>query len=398
MPLDHPSAGPGSGQQEPCPIRTDGSNAFARRTMEVRLPANIRNIAAADPDLHPELRSRVMELAAAIADGRTMPPVPPGWPDAGSWAALMEPFAGEGWLGTGWLFAETYAYRLVLDAVDWWSREVDPYGKFKEREVPAALTLLRHPAAPQATSSLAAALIRSLWGNLADVSFVAGAALELAQGTHEHLVINDIDAAVAAFQDTGGSVHLVLDNAGFELASDLELAHALCEAGFRVHLHAKHAPTYVSDATEQDILALLSAAAASESAQLRSWSATLQTLLDTRQLVLATNPWWLLPDFWCGLPAALGAELSRAAMVIVKGDLNYRRVVRDSIWPLSVGPLDAAGLRQVGSPLSDTPILLLRTCKSDTLAPAGSPRVSELDRGSLGWRTSGRYGVAQLIN
>ena len=198
MPVNHPSAGPGTGQLEPFPIRTGGNNAFARRTMEVRLPANIRNVAAADPGLHPELRSHVLELADAIAGGLTMPPVPPGWPDAGSWTALMEPFAGEGWLGTGWLFAETYAYRLVLDAVDWWSRGIDPYLAFKQREVPAALRLLRHSAESKPTNSLAAALLRCLWGNLADVSFVAGAALELAQGTAEHLVINDIDAAVAS--------------------------------------------------------------------------------------------------------------------------------------------------------------------------------------------------------
>ena len=97
-----------------------------------------------------------------------------------------------------------------------------------------------------------------------------------------------------------------------------------------MHVHCKRVPWFVSDAVRADVAWLLSAMAAdgaalaSVAAQWRAW--------------LADGTWCLEDDAFWTLPHAFGAmqaeapdlyrELSGAALVVVKGDLNYRKVRR----------------------------------------------------------------------
>lgn len=415
---------------QPSPIRTDGSNSFARQTMESRLPTNIRNVAELNPALHAEHKQRITFLADAVAAGHLMPDVPDSWEDSADWTARARTHAGESWHDTEWLFAETYAYRLVLDAVRWNTGGIDPFASLKHREIPAALELigdLEHSAASEADGApgmeaagaheLEALLTASLWGNRADVSFVAGGNLERESGSDDRIVVNHIPEAAEVLNAARGTVHMILDNAGTEVAADLFLAGIVSAGGRQVVLHAKHAPTYVSDATPKDILRLLGAAESSQGRTVRTWAAAFARLLQRGMITISAHPWWFLPDYWTQMPLDLATHLADSAMIIVKGDLNYRRVVRDSIWPDLVGPHTASGLRASGlkasglrtagygasapgpsaSVLANTPILLLRTGKSDTLAPENSDRVKELDVSHPGWRHGGQYAVAQLI-
>ena len=79
-------------------------------------------------------------------------------------------------------------------------------------------------------------------------------------------------------------------------------------------------------------------------------------------------------------------------MAIFKGDLNYRRAVRDTIWPADT-PLRAAM-----GPVALPPVLLLRTMKSDVTAAIPAAVYRDLDQTDPQWRTNGRRGLIQLAD
>lgn len=104
-------------------------------------------------------------------------------------------------------------------------------------------------------------LLRSLWGNKADLSLSGGVNVTQASKNssklEDNLLTKDLPAAVAYIESLerrhDASVAFMLDNCGLELLSDLLFAHALTGAGIRVTLHCKFWPTFVSDATADDI-------------------------------------------------------------------------------------------------------------------------------------------------
>ena len=90
------------------------------------------------------------------------------------------------------------------------------------------------------------------------------------------------------------------------------------------------------------------------------------------------------------MPDDLRADLATAALCIYKGDANYRRLLGDAHWPYST-PFGAA----VGF-FAPCPLLALRTLKAGCgvgVPVEAATRAAALDEH---WRTSGRFGVAQL--
>ncbi len=90
------------------------------------------------------------------------------------------------------------------------------------------------------------------------------------------------------------------------------------------------------------------------------------------------------------LPERLGRAFAGASLVVTKGDANYRRITNDAIWPADATLAEALG------PFP-APLLALRTIKSDTLVGVAPERQRALDAAEPGWRTTGTYGVAQVV-
>lgn len=77
-----------------------------------------------------------------------------------------------------------------------------------------------------------------------------------------------------------------------------------------------------------------------------------------------------------------------ADLVLLKGDLNYRRLVRDQHWPSATAFASATSY-------FPAPVAALRTLKSDVLVGVDDALAQVLDASDSGWRTSGRYAVIQ---
>jgi hypothetical protein len=229
----------------------------------------------------------------------------------------------------------------------------------------------------------------ALWGNQADISFRIGVAEVTGSGVldrAEALVVDDTDAAVAAL---AGRVVLVADNAGRELLADLVLADHLLVSGRvgQVAVHVKPVPYYVSDATTTDLVAALARLASGPPAA-AGIAERLREAAATDRFVVATHEFYCAPYEYERMPADLTAVLAAADVVVVKGDLNYRRLVGDRRWPHTV----PFGQTVAHFP---APVVALRTLKSDVTVGLTADEVSRLDAEAEDWRTSGRYGLIQ---
>ncbi|MDT0611568.1 ARMT1-like domain-containing protein [Streptomyces lancefieldiae] len=184
---------------------------------------------------------------------------------------------------------------------------------------------------------------------------------------------------------------LVADNAGRELVPDLLLVSHLLAQGRvdRAVLHVKPYPYYVSDATTADVLdalrRLVAAGGAAAAYGRRLWAA----LTDGRVTVRA-HPFSCAPLPYADMPADLREEFAAATVTVLKGDLNYRRLVGDRWWPPTTSFADVTAY-------FPGPVAALRTLKSDVITGLSPDTEAALEAsGEQRWRTSGTHALIQV--
>jgi hypothetical protein len=360
--------------------------------MAIRVPAILDRVLETNPDFDAERVAAIFDLARALREDGALPPLESGLPDGG-FAAALAARRGESWLDTDWLFAETYAYRQLVERSGFFRDGRDPFlpTKREEYESPAHATALeRALEVSERGGELADLLHLALFGNRIDLSFAASRAHGLEVDAAD-LLIDDREAAVRLLRDRSGPVHVILDNAGTELTLDLVLVDALVERlGAPVVLHAKAHPTFVSDATEVDLRAFLDESRfVPRTRAAQALVGRLRVALSSGGLRVTSHWFWNGPESLWDLPLELERELSTARLVIVKGDANYRRAVGDAVWP------ETTPFAEVTASVP-APLLSLRTLKSDPIVGLEPGAAEALERVDPAWRVNGRRGVASL--
>ncbi|WP_159438763.1 ARMT1-like domain-containing protein [Alkalispirochaeta americana] len=384
--------------------------------MTERFPRIIHSILQANPTYPGRVQKRLEELSRKMVENGEIPPLVDSAFDQDQWNCLYRSCQGQGWQETEWFFAETYAYRLLLEACEYFSTLKDPFGPLKERELEqgtafwpllAEAETRKNGGAPGTPRSLKEellqALLLSLWGNRADLSFSGGTALDTTGEIPETLVAQDdqpaldhllgLQGASEEAESSGREIHLVLDNTGSELAADVALSLTLRRLlKVPLVLHLKLYPTYVSDTTVADLHRFLDVAATHPREEVRSRASAFGAALKEGAIRLAPDDFWCQPLFLADAPPRITRALDRAGMVIFKGDLNYRRAMHDTIWPPGTPLAEAIRCRH------EAPWLFLRTIKSDCLAGVSRERCQALQAEDPSWRTSGTRGLLQLAS
>ena len=380
----------------PAPVRTDTSNAFAHHTMQVRLPAILREVQTLNPDYPPDIQRNLDVLRENIQGDGPIPMLDLPAPDYDEWASAYADHRGETWHASEWFFAEMFAYRHVIQAVRWWETGRDPFAPKKALELASeslwqtldqALAVRERPDL-SAEERLAAMLELALWGNRIDLSYAVAAA----HGSHradDDLLVDDRDKAVARLLAAQGTVHILNDNTGTELAMDMALADLLLDGyADRIIFHLKLHPTYVSDATVPDVLSFLD--------RLESGGDPARRLAERLRSAFVAGRWRLAPDgywnssrFLWDMPSHLAQGFQDSPLVIVKGDANYRRLVGDALW----SPETPLGEVAAYFP---APLLALRSLKSDTIVGLPEGLAARLDAVDTAWRSNGQRGLIQF--
>ncbi|WML83144.1 damage-control phosphatase ARMT1 family protein [Streptomyces sp. VNUA74] len=386
---------------EPAPvILGDEPGSFPHGVLADRHPAVVRQVRDAFP-FGPERLRALDALLASCADGVVEPlPAQADARDRERWARWgLDAYAGRSWYEVPWLWAESHFYRRLLDAVGYFApgtwQGVDPFrpAKLAELDDPATdeeLAALDGLAGLTADERGRALLHGSLWGNRADLGFRLS---EGGTGQQVDALVCDDGDALWSLLDTPGprTLCLVADNAGRELVPDLLLlSHLLAEGRVdRAVLHLKPHPYYVSDATPADLLdALRRLTAAGGTAG--TYGRLLWTALREGRVTVRAHPFSCAPLPYADMPGDLRAEFAAATVTVLKGDLNYRRLVGDRWWDPTTPFADVTAY-------FPGPVAALRTLKSDVITGLTGTTVAALEKcGDERWRTGGTHALIQV--
>ncbi len=413
-----------------------------------------RAVPGLTPDEVEDGEAAAADLAQLLSDmqnDRSMGPLPAdGAADIQAFNDELDQLGPMTWHNSPWLYTECYLYRAVQACFSrrntalW--KAYDVFSRQKQRALlgsgmaaaelvqclDRAVAAVEEGVAGVAADALLEEMLEiSLWGNAQDLLLLVHLSVEelqsrqgqRARASFKTKIVDDDSEAVlsllAELRTTSGrprEIHVVLDNAGFEFVADLVLVAYLLAAGYAdaVVLHGKAFPWFVSDATSQDLdftLRTLQQATAfatdlspEPAAALRSLGATLAGHFETGRLRWEQHAFWTTQHSYARLPQLapdLWAQLAAADLVVFKGDLNYRKLVFDGLWPRTTPFQQAIG--ELGKfpaqGISGPRILSLRTCKADTVVGLAPGKEEEIDpQGAGEWTRNGQYAVISFFD
>ncbi|MGH3931778.1 MAG: damage-control phosphatase ARMT1 family protein [Pseudonocardiaceae bacterium] len=380
------------------PIFSNVPGSFAWGVFHQRHPALVKQMRDAFP--YPPEQDHALALLGTESSTGVISPLGRPAHDHEMWDGWGDEYVGQRWVDVPFLWAESYFYRKLLDAVGFFEpgpwAGVDPFEPFKNAELndtalDTELAAMDHVLSFPVKQRVSALLSASLWGNRADLGFriSAGSTTTTHQGAD--LIVDDTTLLWSLLDSRpAGEICLVADNAGRELLCDLLLIDHLLSEGHAatVTLHVKPYPYYVSDAMTADLLACLRRCART-SGQAADVVGRLWQAMRTGRLVVRTHLFSCAPLSYHHMPADLAQQFSTASLTIMKGDLNYRRLVGDRHWPPTT-PFSVLTHYFPG------PVAALRTLKSDVVVGLAEPVLSTLDSTGEQWRTSGTHALIQV--
>jgi uncharacterized protein with ATP-grasp and redox domains len=383
----------------PAPITTSEPDSFAQRTFQIRIPHIIEETMMLNS--FPGDVCNALETLETEILGGSIRALQEATPDKVFWDQVSRPYLGHTWLDVPWYWAEAFFYRRVLEATHYFQpgawHHFDPYAAKKQTEwvpeaAPRSLNTVLEELPSEPGERFEKLLYASLWGNRTDLSHNLPAQ-EAGAARLEHrdanLLVDDAGRVRAYLHQRPGRLVIITDNAGTELLMDLALADLLLSEGMAAHLalHLKPQPLFVSDAMPRDVEVGLGALATAGKAA-RVLGDRVRTHLETGRLQLRAHWFYATSLFYFQLPPDLGAELRRMDLVILKGDVNYRRLLGDAHWPPTTPFKQAIAY-------FPAPCVALRTLKAELVVGLRSGQAERRRAQDPDWLVNGRYGLIQ---
>jgi len=397
----------------PKPYLCSVPGSCAENTLLVRLPEIARRIIP-ENQFPAEINHRLAAFIAELPDSLVQDIQDQTAPDQDLWIQYLKPYQGLTWRDLSFFVCENTFYRGILQAVRYFqpgpTQFDDPYRYQKKMGLETSLPGIQSLAARAevwlepnfpASDALNEAIELNLWSNRADLSlWPAGAEGTLSnsqlQQAVDFLVVNQLPDLVSAILNSGTGlrrIDFLIDNAGYELVCDLAFSDYLINRDLagQIHFHLKAHPTFVSDALVQDVNTTIDFLCQQADEKITRLGNRLAGAVAQQKLVLQNSFFWNSPLAGWQAPTTLQSELAQAALVISKGDANYRRLVGDLHWP------ETTPFEQILA-YFPTRLAALRTTKSEVIAGLHPGQLAELNRQDPSWRTNGRWGLVQVMS
>jgi uncharacterized protein with ATP-grasp and redox domains len=408
----------GTSPLQPFPLISSQIGSFSHYTVTKRMPEIIFRVIK-ENNFSPTINQNLSNLADELLSGYLSPLSDDTGIDVGSWNQYLQPYIGQKWLDIPWFLAETYFYRQVLQITNYFGpsefQGLDPYGVQKAQGLESCresiiklcekLHLVKEGLnAPERRSPQFGIDLRikeflyfALWGNRVDLSLWSAFEGDRSQFDIEtqlsNILVDDTSQVIELLTNgSKGRVDIVVDNAGFELICDLCLMDFLLTSGLveEVKLHLKPHPTFVSDAMIQDVYETIRFLSGFDNQEVKSFASRLEEYLKQEQSLLSDNYFWASPLAFWEIPNSLKIELSKAKLLIIKGDANYRRLLGDRHWEYTT-PIENI------ITYLPAPLVALRTLKSQVVAGLESKVIKKLETSDPDWLIDGKWGVIQFI-
>ncbi|XP_029675820.1 protein-glutamate O-methyltransferase-like isoform X1 [Formica exsecta] len=328
------------------------------------------------------------------------------------------------WFNTTWLYCETYMYRVLAQEIGLTSsmQSYDPFEYIKQAAFINSIDSMNILASyvsdivcnkeyneESSKNDFSKLLKLSLWGNRYDLSASAGSLqkhtdnpLNIIDFLDENILINNWELAWNIVKkktdESLDNIHIVLDNAGYELFSDLCLAafFITIAPATKIIFHVKAYPWYVSDTTIQDFHWTLDHLNSLDHyPNMKLLGKMFRNLLDREIWCIKKEPYWTGPNDFRQMKEKdkkLYALFSNSKLIIFKGDLNYRKLLSDINFEYNISFATALG------DFRPTNILSLRTIKSDICVGLSQGMAESLFEKDKNWMITGEYGLIQIAS
>ncbi|XP_013420082.1 protein-glutamate O-methyltransferase isoform X2 [Lingula anatina] len=375
------------------------------------------------------INGKLSKLRNEVQTDKAIIPIHDGRLNFEVWNAYLEKITCDNdgrtpsWFQDAWLYVECYMYRRIQEAVEECKvlKTLDPFQGQKDQALLSsadAVSILMEflegilGNLPSMDDSKFRPLFDQffeldLWGNKCDLSISAGhdnfqteSPIAMLDVFRSFLLVDNLnqmwDDLHKLNKRKDGSVRLdiVLDNAGFELISDMCLAEFLLTSKMvsEVHFHPKRFPWFVSDTTKKDFIWTLETCRTSDNKAMADFGQMWEERLVDGSWIIKEHDFWTLPHDYHDMETIapdLYADLSKSDLILFKGDLNYRKLVGDRNWPHTT-PFDVAlrGFRP-------SALCALRTLKADVVVGLleGQDRVA--CKHTARWMVTGEFAVIQ---
>jgi len=395
------------GKNYPPPIISTEPGSWAHSTVTVRWPETASRLTV-ENDFPSSIHQQIKDLKNDIHAGSIRYLEDPAAPDLEDWRDYIQPYLGKNWREVPWFFAEHYFYRRIIEAVGYFTTRSDPFLYSKEQgliktdgDIQSFCKFLTEGLTENRSNDkiLREALFFSLWGNQADLSlWPAGAEKNPKHSSwnilkdylledHSKQIISRLIKVDTPVKQVG----MILDNAGFELVTDLGLADILLGKGIaeEIVLHVKAHPTFVSDVIKEDITQTVDHLISSSSKDVSGFGERISGYLEGGNIIHREDFFWNSPLAMWELPSDLRDELSKSDFLISKGDANYRRLLGDREWDFTTP------FHQVIDYLP-VPLGALRTLKAELAVGLKLDQIQEVFNQDPDWMVDGKWGLIQF--
>jgi uncharacterized protein with ATP-grasp and redox domains len=367
--------------QLPEPMRSNIEGSWSYDTMSRRVVSDILKRIIEDNAeelLNPTAPQRsecflqLNDLKSSLECGKTgyLRGLSDSGPDLLIWDQILSNVSEDqrNWLDAPWVISEFYFYRRIAEAFRFFETGYDMFVKQKANGLIEALPAIEEIAEklPEiltaarldrtiVVDALEVAIQTSLWGNKIDLSLwpagkakpggpINGVLVDTINAGRQ-FILDDQTAEVVELLEKLTSnelknskrvIGIVVDNAGYELFSDLLLGHCLLELGVATSItyYTKGHPTFVSDATNSDALETIDFLQSSQNQPTANLATTFAEHVAKGQFVFDSDLFWCQPISFWDMPNYIQDKMEENILVFVKGDANYRRLLGEREWDL----------------------------------------------------------------